>query len=530
MDIIEHYIKNSSLVEIPTDFRKLVVEGKENASKVENAICMAFNTEHHGWTNETGPKLAKGWKWLSPSNEKEINAGMSIVSSSKFKSAKLTGPLVQYGSGGGGTSSYKNGDNTTPKTDIHGTGSNQNVSLKLSKAQLASAKAGEAEGVVMAAIQHMENVTGGTFAAVDKVLDVINNKMLKNASNRVFAQVTKSKAVFKDWYASKQNPRWGVVEKQAKAWPELGKKKINDKKIILHLTKELALGGVTTKSTSQNNVLGGVTLPSAKELKVSIDSWTLDQSKVTSHKDGGVLVSQGHLDKRLRNGSTVEDFNKEALTEQIKWILNSSMKHTIWEQELNSAFATNDFLKTAIIYEAASGEYKFTGKHKKDTTSYHSSSNRSVANWMMVFTEDGVCTGSEDMWSWCESHKNLAQQINVSFKGSGTDYYAKLGLRTNLAENKKFLETELGLNKIIEEEYVVLEEELKSLPLSEAFGFLKYVKATAVKLKNYVVDFFKRVFTKVIDTLREWAKLGLEKLAEKLGWELKATCKIGTVS
>ena len=48
-------------------------------------------------------------------------------------------------------------------------------------------------------------------------------------------------------------------------------------------------------------------------------------------------------------------------------------------------------------------------------------------------------------------------------------------------------------------------------------------------IRNYVVDFFKRVFTKVIDTLREWAKLGLEKLAEKLGWELKASCKIGNV-
>lgn len=529
MDLINHYIKNESFLEIPNDFRRLLCEGEEKASKVENAICMAFNIKHHGWTNETGPKNAKGWKWLDPSYKKEINAGVKIVNSSKFKSAGLTGPLVQYGSGGGGVSSYKNGDNTTPKTDIHGTGADQNVSLKKSQAQLASAKAGEAEGVVLAAINHMENVTGGTFEAVDKVLDVINNKMKKNASNRVFAQIKKSKAVFKDWYASKQNPRWDVVEKQANEWPELGNKKITDKNIILHLKKELALGGVTTKSTSQSNLLGGVTLPSAKELKVIIDSWTLDQSKVTPHTQGGVLVSQKHIDKRLRNGSTVEDFNKEALTEQIKWILDSSMKHTVWEQELNSSFATNDFLKTAIIYEAASGEYKFTGKYKKDTASYHSSSNRSVANWMMVFTDEGECTGSEDMWSWCESHKNLAQQINVSFKGSGTDYYAKLGLRTDLAENKKFIETKLGLDKIIEEEYVILERQMKDLPLCEVFGFLKYAKDTAIKLKNYVVDFFKRVFAKIIDTLREWAKLGIEKLAEKLGWELKAKCNIGKV-
>ena len=76
MDIVEHYIKNSSLKEIPTDFRHLVIEGKTTADKLENAICMAYNIKHEGWTNETGPDKASsaGWKWLSPKDKTEIDS------------------------------------------------------------------------------------------------------------------------------------------------------------------------------------------------------------------------------------------------------------------------------------------------------------------------------------------------------------------------------------------------------------------------------------------------------------------------
>ena len=66
MDIIEHYIKNSSLVEIALhDFKKLVVEGKTDSDKLENAICMAFNIKHNGWTEETKQLFGFGrGRWL----------------------------------------------------------------------------------------------------------------------------------------------------------------------------------------------------------------------------------------------------------------------------------------------------------------------------------------------------------------------------------------------------------------------------------------------------------------------------------
>ena len=67
---------------------------------------------------------------------------------------------------------------------------------------------------------------------------------------------------------------------------------------------------------------------------------------------------------------------------------------------------------------------------------------------------------NEDMWSWCEKNKNLAQNVNISFKGSGTDYYAKFGLRTILGESNKqeLFEDRLALNEIISKEYKILQK------------------------------------------------------------------------
>ena len=75
MDLINHYIKNESLVEIPTDYRKVLVEAAQSADVVENAICMAYNT-HKMDSEDVARKAADsdGWKWLesTPANEQII--------------------------------------------------------------------------------------------------------------------------------------------------------------------------------------------------------------------------------------------------------------------------------------------------------------------------------------------------------------------------------------------------------------------------------------------------------------------------
>ena len=537
MDIVEHYIKNSSLEEIPTDFRHLVVEGKTTADKLENAICMAYNIKHEGWTNETGPDKASsaGWKWLSPKDKTEIDIGTAIVARGLPDGIK--GPLVQYGSGGGGTSNYKQGDDTTPKTDLYG--GSHHISLKEGNAQLASSKAGETKGIMDAAIKHTE-IMGTTISddiknAIDKI---VGKGMASQQDNKLFVQIAPSKKAFSDWYITDKNQvRWNAIKADAKS---LGIKPPSNKQIESHLKKELALGGATQKATNKTSGLISakvkgeiktVGVATESDIKNILDTWTLqaDRIKAAGGKGSdGVVVSQRHIDKRRRvDGDEITNamLTQESLSQKIRWLISSSMDQSKWEEELNRTLAKNDVLKTAIIYEAASGHFKFTGSHPPKSGGSYTGSNKSVANYMMKIS--GTSVSGEDMWSWCKANKNLAENVNISFKGSGTDYYAKFGLRTILGEANEHesFEDRIELNEIISKEYKILQAQIDKLNLSE--GVVDFIKKTTSKIKTYVADFFKRVIQAVVKKLKEWASAGLEMFAKLLGWELDANCSIG---
>ena len=204
------------------------------------------------------------------------------------------------------------------------------------------------------------------------------------------------------------------------------------------------------------------------------------------------------------------------------------MDQSKWETELNASLAKNDDLKTAIIYEAASGHFKFTGKHPPKSFSGYTGETLAVANYMMKIS--GTSVTGEPMWTWCKTNKNLAENINISFKGSGTDYYAKFGVRTILgvlgeSEKHDSFEDRLQLDEIISKEYKTLQTQLGKLNLSEGIG--DFIKKTTNKIKTYVAEFFKRVITGIVSKLKEWASAGLEMFAKLLGWELDAKCKVG---
>lgn len=544
MDLVEHYLGKQPLFEIPSRRKILLMEGKEGASKVENAICMAYNIEHHKWTNKTGPSKAGAWRWLgsTKTNQKPIAAGRSIVASSKFPK-NLTGPLKQAGAGGGGTTNYADGTNTTSKTDIHGT--TAYISLKQSSAQLASAKGGETKGIMDAALKHTQHVDGSITKDIEAVIDKTVKRMESNQDNRAFTQVTASKRAVEEWYTSKKNEyRWKQVELEATKLFKGSRLKLSDNKITAHLKKELSRVGAAGKKPKKGKESVGLIQRDGKFISVAtkkmvdeiLETWTLETTRIKSAKKGkGVLVSQTHIERRRRmDGDGVVDsmLDQDALSDKIRWQISSSMDHTVWEGELNAELKKNAFLRTAIIYEAASGEYKFTGKEKKNKASH--SGNTSIANKMMVFSGEGksaTCTDYQDMWGWCVAHKDLAQQINISFKGSGTDIYAKLGISTVLKpQNESLTDSLMGrlkLNDIIEEEYAKLKN--KVLLLTEGGGILDSIIGLGKKVAGWVSNFFKEVWNRVSGALKGFAKWGLEKFAELLGWELTADCKVGLV-
>jgi hypothetical protein len=354
----------------------------------------------------------------------------------------------------------------------------------------------------------------------------------------VFVQISPSKKAFSDWYITDKNKvRWDAIKKEAK---KLLGKGPTDKQIEAHLKKELANAGATTKPKKGTENTGRISVGKGNDKKYVgfagsdligkiLDAWTLqpDRIKAAGDKGTGVIVSKKHIDKRKRvDGDEITNamLTQESLSEKVRWLISSSMEQSKWETELNASLAKNDDLKTAIVYEAASGHFKFTGDLTTKGNSY-TGDEKSVANYMMKVS--GTSVSGEDMWSWCEKNKNLAETVNISFKGSGTDYYAKFGLRTMLGESNKHesFEDRLELNEIISKEYKILQTQLGEGNLSE--GIIDFIKKTATKVKTYVADFFKRVITGIVNKLKEWASAGLEMFAKLLGWELDADCSVG---
>ena len=88
---------------------------------------------------------------------------------------------------------------------------------------------------------------------------------------------------------------------------------------------------------------------------------------------GDVTVSAGHLTK-----VSPDKLTDPALKKQITDVIQTSINATEWQNELQKFFDDNEELKKWLVYEAASGLYKFTGKHSDGSNYYGSQS--AVAN------------------------------------------------------------------------------------------------------------------------------------------------------
>ena len=521
MDLINHYIKNESLVEIPTDYRKVLVEAAQSADVVENAICMAYNT-HKMDSEDVARKAADsdGWKWLesTPANEQIIETGMSIVASSNFPD--LGSKLIQYGTSQTGTNNYDYGSDTTPKTDLHN-GGGAHISLKDDGAQLASPKGGEAAGMVLGALEHLNSTSEEVLEGVSEALELIEKDMTESASNRVYVKIGKAKGSFKDWYSSKNNPRFEEIKNSSSA---------SDKQITAHLKKELALKGATQSTENQKDIIDGVGIASQDDIKHlgNLFAWAksgdMDKAK----------VSKRHIERRLRNGANPEDFAGEALAEQVRWVVNTSMQQKAWKEQLENFFSQSTQLQTWVVYEAASGEAKFTG-HSRSSLGSYAGTNKAVANKMMVWTGKGSSASLkhyDDIYDWSVANSNLCQNLDISFKGSGTDYYTKLGMKTTMKEgvSKTTISDRLNLEEIIKEEQNILKKRINNLPISEGLNPIKWAKDATKKLLSFIKKFFTNIIDKVVSKLKEWGSNGLKHFANMMGYQLTGSCKFGNVS
>ena len=153
--------------------------------------------------------------------------------------------------------------------------------------------------------------------------------------------------------------------------------------------------------------------------------------------------------------------------------------------------------------------YKFTGN--TSTNSKYTGSTKAVANKIVVFQESGIKT-SYDMLDFADNNTSLVDKVDISYKGSKTSRYIKLGLAAQY-------ETELPM---LQEEITRLQAQYM---LNE--GVFRWIKDKTVvlarKVKDVIKAFYEKIIKKLIAWLIEKAKQGVGLLFEAMGIEPTAS-------
>tara|TARA_Y100000034_G_scaffold114641_1_gene150974 strand:- start:340 stop:1332 length:993 start_codon:yes stop_codon:yes gene_type:complete len=325
-------------------------------------------------------------------------------------------------------------------------------------------------------------------------------------SRNMNVEVRDSKNDFAKWYNDVRLPEVQKLAKKLKIVDKRGKD-LSDTKFKSHIKDELSALGVAATKTKGNNLIDGLMIARPdfdKKMKAYVKS---------NVAIGDVMVSPKHL-----KNISPKELTKGKLRKEIVDILKISMDSEEWKVDLATFLTTNASLKKWLVYEAASGLYKFTGK--PSTGKKYTGDETAVANTMLVFYEGGIKT-KENTFTWSMANASLADNLDVSFKGSGRSKYIKLGIAASYEPIGTPLMEET-VNQIFEEEYtnILLKEGYFSDMVADVKGKIQFAAKTL----------WENIIKRVIQKLKDWAAKGLTYLLDVMGIEMEGSVAFKTPS
>ena len=471
------------------------------ATYTEMAICYEYNLIRSGGDMDIALSQAE----ISKKNFDKLTPELLKIGKEVASQMKDRGPWLLHSGSGSATNFYSQGRDVTPKADFVGNSKNY-ISLKKAGdsgagAQLMSAKSGEAAGVVEASIGHYEKNNKEDFSKNSdfmNAMDILENKMKETARNDLNVEVGKGKTDFENWYITKSPQALGLKSnKDNKA-----------KDIEKHLKAELSLLGATRLSSSaKRNLIKGISPISKSEIESVFKTYQEDEDV----KVGNVTVSAGHLTK-----VSPDKLTDPALKKQITEVIQTSINATEWQNELQKFFDDNEELKKWLVYEAASGLYKFTGKYSDGSNYYGSQS--AVANRILVFSDAGI-KSEYDILDYSMDNPQLANKVSVSYKGSGRSKYIKLGIAAHYESELPVLQEEIYH---LQRQYLLTEGFFRNIK-DKFMGFVN-------KLQDIIKRFYERVILKFITGIKNIAKQGITAVADALGLDITGTVSMKTPS
>jgi len=529
-----------------------------DATNGEKAICFAYNhfiqrmDKKEALSKAGIEKLPPDKKWKSL-----IEVGKAVVEHESFKEGKRGDYLIHAGTSSASTHYAKPASDTTSKSDLYiNDNTKQNISLKKQGdkgggAQLMSAMAGEAEGVFKAAIAHFEK-SGGVIADTEEfksAMNILETEMAKTSTNRLNVEVGAGKKDFGVWYAGEIKSKKVTKKPQSLRGQELLAKDYSDIDVVNFLKGELSLAGAapTKLRNDKNHVkkLPNETPLTKKEIDVQLGLYVKDQDwdvggvpKSRKDKDKGVKISAHHFFKGGKEGKSddwaigVSDnvFESEALKKQIRDVVNVSIQTTEWQETFSTFFNQNTDLKQWMVYEAASGLYKFTGQ--ASTGKAYPGTQREVANKILVFNDNGFVEEYTNLVDYGANNTQLIDNVVVAYKGEGRTKAASVRIFSDYEP-----EGELPLlEEILNEETPRLQQEIyqieRSYLLSEGMfrGAINKMKKFVSHVSDLLKNFYEKVIKKFMTRLFELAKQGITKFLEALGLEIEGEVSMKTPS
>jgi len=498
----------------------------------EESIAVEYN-KLKGMKHETAVDMVFGGTKKSMSDYEEKTKIKDFVKIGAMIAQKLAShiqapELFHSGKGISGTKNYYDERDVTPKSDIYGETIESRISVKMASsnagAQIMSGKGGDSGGVMKGALAHY-------FGSDESSVWLQNNKELatlaedtsklieKNYTN-VYGVGTTKKG-FQQWWVENESKdavrfangklKRGMVFYNAKGKQVDVTDKVLEKHVHSLVRKTRVITGIASDSA---NLLyldadGEVVWDSFEGYKsdeVAQVEIERGSSPASIYADAMVIRYTSNMAKNAKDG--------------ISDILKNATYGKIFEDRFKGTLEKNKDLHKWIVYEAASGHYKFSGEvADSKPVGNHSA----IAHSFLVFDKTGF-KEFENVWVWSQGHTDILSDCNLVFKSSGQTKYLALRVKAVADEVEDLVDHVIQeeFNREFSEEYLV---EFKRLKQMFRKGF-DVVKAIGAKVNKFISAVVERVKNLVVTI----AKGGFNALLEFFGLEISGTATLKTPS
>ena len=522
---LQKYVKqlrprNESYVPHVDKIQNLLTEADTGgATRMEQAIVVGYNI-NTGMDEDTA--VEKAGIPLVEWNKTKSELGKSGLKQGSDIASKLSAGSFMVHTGRGSATNYysKNlgysaGD-TTPKTDIAGDSAKHTFSVKQAGGSfLASPAAGEASGMVAAAILNYENNESAKVQSnITDFLKFLEEEFDELRYKGVMIEAGSGKKDFVNWYMTESGRR-----------EELQSKERNKKKQDDHMKAELSVFKIPSNMRGwEKKIIKGVKPVTKSELDTKyFPLYVSDEYQINT---GQKLKRGGQINPRYFTGNDKEVAkDNTALKSQIVTILDRTIAQNEAHKKFSDVFTKDESFKKYLVYEAASGAYKFTGQLTKGN---YSGSEIAVAKKMLSFS-GSTPTVYDNIFDWSGANTDMISSVSFDFKGSGKGRYT--ALKMDYDPFSDITPCSTVLDKIMEEGWDHMQYDLQEGLKDWISSRWRSSKEAITKMVDTVKDLYQKyvqgVVEKFIQTIKDVASKGIQELFDFLGIELSASVSFG---